>query len=165
MRRTLAVLAVGLTTLLGACGFQPVYAPGASARSLGNITIPEIEGRTGFLLRQELQKRVAAGATDPGAPARTLFLTLKEDLLPVVTRIDGFASRSDLSGTVVYYLSPAKPGDKAISGFIVVSVGLNQEGAPFGDVALQSDAEERLAVAIAERLHAEILLKSAAPKP
>lgn len=161
MRRTLAVLALGLTTLLASCGFQPVYAPGASGRSIGAITIPEIEGRTGFLLRQELLKRTQAGASDSNAPTRTLFLTLKEDLLPVVSRIDGFASRSDLSGTVVYYLSPAKPGGKAISGFIVVSVGLNQEGAPFGDVALQSDAEERLAVAIAERLHAEILLKSA----
>lgn len=162
MRKFLAVLGLAAAAMVAACGFQPVYAPGGSARSIGPVTVTEIEGRTGFLVRQELQKRFQPGAQHAGAQPRTLTLKLQEDLIGVVSRLDGFAARSDLFGTVAYSLSPAEPGGAAISGFVQVSVGLNQDGAPFGDVALQSDAEQRLAVAIAERLYAELLLKAAA---
>ncbi len=54
-----AVLLSALLAALGGCGFTPVYGP--ELANSGAISIPEIRGRTGHFLRQELLRTVGQG--------------------------------------------------------------------------------------------------------
>ena len=66
-----ALAAVGLSAVLGGCGFQPVYMPTASGkagvaqRELAAVYVPVIPDRPGQLLRQALQERFG---NDSGTP-------------------------------------------------------------------------------------------------
>ena len=52
-------------SLLSACGFSPVYKQGGAAAGLFNqMTVPVVEGRFGFELRERLIERLGAAAPD-----------------------------------------------------------------------------------------------------
>ena len=69
-------LALALASLLGGCGFHPVYgrqadgSPGPAEVELANITVSIIAGRPGQLLRQALQQRLAGDGSLAGSHYR-----------------------------------------------------------------------------------------------
>jgi LPS-assembly lipoprotein len=91
---------VGLSAVLGACGFQPVYMPTASGsagvaqRELAAVYVPVIPERPGQLLRQALQERFG---NDSGTPAAY-------DL-----RVSNLATRVRLTGSATYTLVAHDP--------------------------------------------------------
>lgn len=143
-------LASGLLVLT-ACGFSPVYSPGGSA--VGPVTIEQIDGRTGFFVRQELD-RYAALERGNVAP-KTLKVDLKQTFSSASFSVDGLAARTLLTLTASYTLSDASQNEPK-KGFVTTTIGYESLDQAYGDVALQADAEERAAKQIADRLWADL---------
>jgi LPS-assembly lipoprotein len=155
MRRR-ALLALGLALAAGACGFRPVY--DSQGSGIGPVSVSEIEGRTGFLVRQELLRRASLeqGAGEP----RRLDVRLVTQFAGTSNQITGYATRTQMIVSANYRLV----GSSAVEGFVQANVaydGLNQA---FGDVALQADAEERVAVQLADRIWMDLVRKAKADR-
>lgn len=141
------VCMVGLSAMLVGCGFQPVYSTQGSG--IGPVTIAAIEGRTGYYLRQELDRRAVLerGTASP----RVLSVKLTRGFTPAAQGTDGISTRNEMTVTATYVLAAAPPLP-AVTGTITTNVAYESLDQAFGDVALQADAEERVASQIAERL-------------
>lgn len=138
---------VGLSAMLAGCGFQPVY--NTQGSGIGPVTIAAIEGRTGYYLRQELDRRAVLeqGTASP----RVLSVKLTRAFTPAAQGTDGISTRNEMTVTATYVLAAAPPLP-AVTGTITTNVAYESLDQAFGDVALQADAEERVANQIAERL-------------
>lgn len=156
-----ALLAVCLAPL-AACGFTPVYGgQGAAFQNAGPITIPEIQGRTGHYLRNELARELGQGV--PGFPAGSLEIDLTQGVERLAFAPDQAASRSD-------YVGAAKWQMKSVSG-VVLAEGNVRERASFNfadfayaDLAAQTAAQERLATLLARSIRAEVLIAAGRKK-
>jgi LPS-assembly lipoprotein len=137
----------GLSVTLAGCGFQPVYSTQGSG--IGPVTIAAIEGRTGYYLRQELDRR-AVLEQGTGSP-RVLSVKISRTFAPAAIGTDGISARNELTVTATYVLDAAPPLPK-VQGAVEANVGYQSLDLAYGDVALQADAEERVAGQIAERL-------------
>ncbi len=138
---------VGLSVALASCGFQPVYSTQGSG--IGPVTIAAIEGRTGYYLRQELDRR-AVLEKGAGSP-RVLSVKFERIFTPAALGTDGISTRNEMTVTATYVLAAAPPMP-AIRGSVTTNVAYESLDQAYGDVALQADAEERVAGQIAERL-------------
>ncbi|GBF56688.1 LPS-assembly lipoprotein LptE [Candidatus Phycosocius bacilliformis] len=149
MTRKAAIAAVSaLTLLLVGCGFQPVYR--TSGSGIGPVNIAPIEGRIGYYLRQELNRR-AALEEERGADPRLLTVKLTRDFSPAAQGTDGISTRTELTVTVNYELAAAPPLPP-VRGSLTTNVAYESLDQAYGDVALQADAEERLATQVADRI-------------
>ncbi len=149
----------GLCAGLAACGFQPVYSTQGSG--IGPVTIAAIEGRTGYYLRQELDRRAVLeqGATSP----RVLTVKMTRSFTPAAQGTDGISTRNELTVTASYVLAAAPPLP-AVRGTIETNVAYESLDQAYGDVALQADGEERVAGQIAERLWLDLQRQVRAPR-
>jgi LPS-assembly lipoprotein len=158
MDRRGLLLALATLTVTGGCGFQPVYDRAGSG--VGPLEIPEIEGRVGYLVRQELLRR-AALETGPG-PVRRLDVRVVSEFTGVSTQITGFATRTQMR----VHANWRVVGADTKEGFVTTQVGYDGLNEAFGDIALQADAEERAATQLADRLWLDLVRKArAAPGP
>jgi LPS-assembly lipoprotein len=141
------ILTLAMITALTGCGFQPVYSTRGSG--IGPIEITTIDGRTGYFLRQELERRAVL---EQGSQApRQLTVKLSRSFTRAAQGVDGISLRNELTVNAVYTLSAAPPLP-AIRGTITASVAYESLDQAYGDVALQSDAEERIAGQLAQRM-------------
>ncbi|MGN6498886.1 MAG: LPS assembly lipoprotein LptE, partial [Tsuneonella sp.] len=80
MKRLIALILACLT--LSACALQPMYAGGSSgvvAQGLGAIEVPPIEGKAGWLMRNDLNDRLRQSGTH-GTPRYRLDVLLDDKL-------------------------------------------------------------------------------------
>jgi hypothetical protein len=140
---------------LAGCGFQPVYSTRGSG--IGPVSITTIDGRTGYFLRQELERRATL---EQGRQAsRQLTVKLTRVFSPAAQGLDGISLRTELTVTAAYTLSAAPPL-RAITGTITASVAYESLDQAYGDIALQSDAEERIAGQLADRIWLDLQRQS-----
>jgi LPS-assembly lipoprotein len=155
MKTAALSLAFGLIAALGACGFQPVYAARPDA---GTITVNEINGRAGYMLRRALQRELAAGL--PGINgAAVLDISLDEDLTRLTFTPDGAASRATVIAKGEYALTH---GDKVLEGDVNAETSFAVPDAPFGDIAAQTSASDRAMSELARKIADDMRLKLAA---
>lgn len=107
---------------LAACGFQPLYAPGAMpngatiAAELGAVRVAPIFERNGQLLRRYLQQRLEDG--QPGTPARYELRTG----LTIATDLQGYREDGTISRVRYLASSPftlvrlAEPQEEVLRG-------------------------------------------------
>ncbi len=137
-----------LIFLSSACGFQPVHSEGPYiAGSSGSISIPEIEGRQGHMLRRALLDQLAPGL--PGVESGVLTATLGESINRLTTRRDGSASRTSIRANAQYTLTYGKV---SLTGKQSVETNFNVTPSAFGDVAAQTAARDRLMLSLAEKI-------------
>ena len=152
-------LLASLTILLAACGFQPMYAPGAGANAIGPVQVTEIEGKARHVLRTELT-RILAPEND-GSPPMTLEISLIEQIAQLGLRVDESATRAELRLTANSILTPAEPSGRVMRGSVTTVVNYDIPTAAFGEIAAQDDARERAAETMAQRFRAELALRIA----
>ena len=152
------VLLAGLTLLLAACGFQPMYAPAGGGQAIGPVRIAEIEGKAGHVLRTELDRILAVENTG-GEPA-LLEITIAEQVTPLGIRIDESASRAEIRLIANYVLTPPNNA-QVMRGSVVTTVNYDIPTAAFGEITAQDDARERAAETMAQRFRAELALRMA----
>jgi LPS-assembly lipoprotein len=160
----LRALILGLAlTPLAACGFTPVYGTGPALADSGAISIPEIPGRTGHFLRQELVRTVGRGV--PGVTGSAeLEVTLKQGIERLAFAPDEAASRSDYVGTATWRLRGAN-GLLLASGGVTERASFNFADAPYADLAAQTAAQERLGSLLARSIREQILIEAGKPRP
>lgn len=148
------VLALGALLLAG-CGFQPVHtSTGLSGSTVSNISIPEIEGRSGHALRRELLAELAAGL--PGVEDAVLTVTITENIGRLAIRPDEAAARTDLVVNGRYVLDT---GETALSGSQRADTSFNVPTSAFGDIASQNAARDQVMILLAQRIADDLKLR------
>ena len=157
MRAFIASLAL----LLGACGFQPMYASSANGGgpAIGPVQVAEIEGKAGHVLKTELDRILAVEANAGGEPM-LLQISLVESVNRLGLRRDESATRAELRLTANYVLTPPNDG-RVMRGSVFAVVNYDIPEAAFGEITAQDDARERAAETMAERFRAELALRMA----
>lgn len=158
VRLVLCCLLLGGPLAASGCGFQPVYSP--SGRGIGPVDVALIDGRTGFLVQQELARKAALerGTT----PVRRLEVELTTSFIQTNQGSDGFFSRTQMTVAASWTLQgQAETPDGR--GAVSVMVGYDSQDQAFGEVALQADAEERAAVLLADRIWSDVATRAPLP--
>lgn len=151
-------LIAGLSLLLAACGFQPMYAQPGGGAAIGPVEVVQIDGMAGHVLKAELDRVLAV--ENNGGPPATLVITLSEQVTPLGIRVDESATRSELRLIANYVLTPAS-GERVMRGSVFTVVNYDIPTAAFGEIAAQDDARERAAETMAQRFRAELALRLA----
>lgn len=158
LRLASALLAAAL--LATACGFSPLYAERAGvSQALNDISVASGEGRTAYLLRQQLIERL--GARGDGGGAYLLETTITEQRRGFGVRIDDVATRYEIALSVAYTLRRQSDGSVAHKGvvqgaasFDTVSLAGGEQ--PYGDIAAEEKARERAAAQAADGLRLDL---------
>lgn len=148
----LSLAAIGLAiTGLSGCGFSPVYSADLSGKGAGTIAIPEIKGRSGYILRRELVRELATGL--PGVEQGTLLIELEEELRRLPLNLDGSAARTDILANARYTLDT---GDDAIIGEVDVFTSFSATDGQFADVAAQQDGFARAMRLLSQEISSDL---------
>jgi LPS-assembly lipoprotein len=138
---------------LAACGFEPLYAPGAPAsRMAGRVEVPVLEGADGFVMRERLTERLGT----PETPTHRLEVVLALETAGVALTTENVTTRFNVVGTADYALVPMAGGPPALSGQLRAVTGYS---APETDISVayaslssDRDARRRLARELADRI-------------
>ena len=148
-----ASFALALAALSG-CGFTPVYGP--ELKNSGSVAIPEIQGRTGHFLRQELVRTVGRGV--PGiAGSSELDIKLAESIGGVSFAPDQAASRSDYIGRATWTLRKGD-GTPIAAGLASETASFNVANLAYADISAQTAAQQRLADLLARSIRNQLLV-------
>ncbi|HVY03077.1 MAG TPA: LPS assembly lipoprotein LptE [Caulobacterales bacterium] len=148
--------------VLGACSFTPLYAPQASgAPAIGPVLVDEVPGRSGFAMKNALDKLFDAERGT--GPARRLAVKLDEGISGLGFRLDESATRSDLTLAATYTLYDVD-GTEVTEGRASAVASYDIPNSAYAEVAAQNDARDRAADMLAERIRAELAIKLSAKR-
>lgn len=154
MRPALIALLLAAAPLAGCAGFQPLYGEAGVTRGLAAVEVVAPEGRTGYLIRQQLDD---VFARSPGvAPTYRMNLVLGEARYPRGVRIDAVATRYEYVLTAAYTLTSIATGQPARQGNVRVELTYDSADQPYASIAAQQDAQERAAAEAARKIQLEL---------
>lgn len=147
---------------VAACGFEPLYDPGGPAAAAeGRVLVGTIDGEAGFALRRRLVDRLGAAA----APTHRLEATLDLHQVGVAITEEDVTSRFDVIGVAAWALYPIDGAAPVASGEAEAVAGYSAPGADvtsaFAVLSARRDAEERLALILADRIAQRIAVEAA----
>jgi LPS-assembly lipoprotein len=157
MRR---VISVAIASLLGACGFHPLYSGmnGGMSQTLSSIYVEPIPDRIGYELRNTMIDLLDGPGTASGASYR-LKLALSENTQGIALQNDATITRYNDTLTVTYELTDmagrvvTKGTETGLSAYNVLP---SSSSANYGTLAAQQDADKRAAQDIAERIRLDL---------
>ena len=142
------IAALVLATALGGCGLRPVY--GTGLEDSGPITVSQIDGRLGHRVRQELSRMLASGLPNV-EPGSRLTVEIDEGIQRLPLRLDDGVSRTAVKATAEIVLFDSK-GRIVVTGTETTSASFDTATSPYGDIALQNDARERVGRSLANNI-------------
>jgi LPS-assembly lipoprotein len=156
------ILGIGLLAL-AACGFRPLYGEGEPAAAMGgHVDVALIEGAPGFAMRERLTQRLGPAV----AATHRLETTLTLNRTGVALTQENVTTRYDVSGVATYRLVPVAGGPPVASGSVATvtgySVPAEAASSAFANRAAERDAEERLAVTLADQIVERLALSAGA---
>jgi LPS-assembly lipoprotein len=145
--------------LLSACGFEPLYDPAGPAEAVsGRVEVGVIQGAPGFTMRERLVERLGL----PEATQYRLAVDLAFQKQGVAITQKDVTSRFDVTGTAVWTLIPIGSDRAALSGEERATTGYSaptsDTSSAYAILSAQRDAEERLAVVLADRIARRVAL-------
>ena len=153
MRRAHALtLALGLMGSLGGCGLHPLYAGGGSAevaQGLGAVEISDIQGKSGWLMRQALADRVGVGGH--AAPRYRL------EGLGVLA--NDTVSRERRTLRARYQLIDIASGNILLDATAGSDAGVDIVSSEYATVAAEQTALENLTRVVADRIVTSLALQ------
>jgi LPS-assembly lipoprotein len=158
MRPVAALLAIALA--LSGCGLRPLYAGGANgsvAQSLAGIEVAPIPERAGWLVRNALVDRLAAGGTT--APRYRLEVELDDRIAGFGVRTDNAVTRERRTLRARYRLRDAGPaGTVLLDATAGSDAGIDVVSSEYATIAAEQSALERLSGQIADQIVARLAL-------
>ena len=134
---------------LGACGFEPVNAPGSGFSSLqGRILVDAPETREGFVLVQRLEERLGRG----GIQDFTLEHAINIRQQGLAVDPEGDVRRFNLLGRVDWALRRKETGDILASGVVENFTGYSATGTTVATLTAEQDARQRLMTILADQI-------------
>jgi|GEM_PF-227703 len=153
------ILGISSATL-SSCGFQPVY--GNTDALSGPIAINQIDGRIGHRLRQELARTLRSGL--PGvSEGAFLTVTASESIQRLNLQANDSVSRTTIVAAANYTLRDAD-GQTLLFGNVKTQTDYDVAVSEYGDIALQTDARERVALLLARRLQEQLTLDASSAR-
>lgn len=149
-----ALLALGAALGLGACGFQPVYAPGAPARALrGRVAVDPPGSRVGFFFATRVEERLGRAE----APEFRLGATIRQDVRELALTGTGGRERVAFEGVAEYRLR-GPDGRVLTSGRVDAFTSFTDIGTPVAARTARRDARRRLAGILADRVVEDLIV-------
>lgn len=147
---------------LGGCGFAPVYGTGGAAETLrGSVMVTAPDTVAGYRLRTRLTDRLGA----PSNPRYLLATTLARDETPATITVDGDTTRFNLNGNAEWTLTDTTTGQKLDGGQVSTFTSYSAAASTVATQTAQSDAQDRLTIALADLIVARVLITaSGAPQ-
>jgi LPS-assembly lipoprotein len=149
-----ALLTLLAAAPLAACGFTPVYAPGAQATALrGAVRMDDPETPDQFDIVREIEARFGR----PTTPLYDLSITprVTEDSLTVVGARD--ITRFNLIGTATYALRPVGSDSALLSGEVNSFTSYSATGTTVSTLTAERDARSRLMIILANLVVTRLL--------
>jgi LPS-assembly lipoprotein len=153
-------LALALPLLLAACGLQPMYAGGGSgavAQGLAAVQVAPIEGKAGWLVRNALADRMAAGGGT--APRYRLDVRLDDQLSGLGLLSDDTISRERRTLRARYQLVDLASGAIVLDATAGSDAGIDVVSSEYATIAAEQTALENLSRQVADRIATQIALK------
>ncbi len=140
--------------LLGACGFTPAFAPGRAAADWQNAVVVEAPDSVfGFRLRAQLMTTLGA----PTEARYTLRITPQTDPVPATITEDGDITRLNITGNAAWILVDRRTGAQVQEGLAQTFTSYSATGSTVATQTAESDARDRLAVALADLIFQQLL--------
>jgi LPS-assembly lipoprotein len=146
-------------SMLNACGLKPLYSGGTQGQVsniLGAVSVDPIEGKNGWLMRNAITDRLAAGSN---VSAR-YRLTIKLD-----DQIEGFGIRADDTVTrerrtlrARYQLIDLATGKAVLDATAGSDAGIDVVSSEYATIAGENTALENLTQKVAEQIVTRISL-------
>ncbi len=151
MIRVLALL--GLSLLLASCGLQPLYSGGSTgvvASTLGSVSVEPIEGKSGWLMRNALNDRLAASGND--APRYRLVVALDDDIEGFGVRANDTITRERRTLRARYQLIENATGTTVVDATAGSDAGIDVVGSEYATIAGENSALENLSQRVADQI-------------
>lgn len=151
-----------LALTLPACGLRPVYgggSHGAVARSLGNVEVQTIEGKSGWLVRNALNDRLAAMGGE--GPRYRLVVKLDDEISGLGLRRDAAITRERRTLRARYQLIDEASGAQVLDDTAGSDAGIDVVSSEYATIAAEDTALERLSQTIADQIVARLALFAA----
>lgn len=148
-----------LLLFLPSCALQPMYAGGRSgavAQGLAAVEIPAIEGRSGWLVRNALRDRFAAGGS--ASTRYRLDVRLDEKLEGLGVIGNDTVARERLTLRARYQLVDSTDNSILLDATDGTDAGVDIVSSEYAVIAAEQTAEERLAKDLADRITARVAL-------
>jgi LPS-assembly lipoprotein len=153
-KRSKKLLALIAATLLGSCGFRPLYAPGGQQdAAMSAIFVDVIPDRQGQLLREALQAHLE-GTDNAAAKRFTLSIAYAEHVEGVGIQNDNSSTRTRVTGDVTWSLKPLGIGASQIAGGKVRALDgydISNEQFFYADLSMEA-LNRRIADALADQI-------------
>ncbi len=153
---TIAVAA----SLIGACGFRPLYGGGGRsevAAELSSIRVSPIRDRLGQQVRNELLNQLNPG----GQAADTryvLTVRLRDSIQELAVEKDEVSTRANYRLNASYSLIDTETNERVFSDSSFVVSSYNILSADFATLVAERDAQERAAGQMAENITTRLAL-------
>jgi LPS-assembly lipoprotein len=145
--------ALAACSLLGACGFHPMYG-NALGPKLASIYVEPIAERDGYELRNSLIDALQSDG-DKAGKLYSLKISLNESSQGIALQNDATITRYNTNLEARYTLSDMK-GTVLTSGVQTELSAYNVVQSPYATLTAQQDASKRAALDVAERIHLEL---------
>jgi LPS-assembly lipoprotein len=150
-RRTLLL---GLLAL-PACGFTPAYAPGGTGTVLDDqVSVTGPDTVLGYRTRDRLERRLGL---PQGAARFALAITPTSERTAAAFTEEGLQSRVNLIGVSRYRLVEVATGTALATGTVDAFTGYSTTGSTVAARSAERDAEERLAIMLADLIMTRLL--------
>jgi LPS-assembly lipoprotein len=163
MMRRLAPI---LVLTLAACGLRPLYGGGASGTvgtTLRSVQVGPIEGRVGWLVRNELIDRLGDGGAT--GPRYRLDVTLDDNITGFGIRGDRAVTRERRTLRARYQLVDLANGGVVLDATAGSDAGIDVVSSEYATVAAEQTAAERLAEVVADQIVARLGVYAARTAP
>ena len=163
MKRS-ALLAVAALAL-SSCGLQPLYGDGAGgkvATTLSAIEVAPIDGRVGWLVRNELVERLGDSGN---APVYRLRVELDDNITGFGIRGDRAVTRERRTLRARYQLINLSSGAVVLDATAGSDAGIDVVSSEYATVAAEQTAAERLSEVVAQQIVGRIGLFAARTAP
>jgi len=157
-RRT-ALAALTSVSLLGGCGFEPIYGEGSAADNLrGSIEITAGKGREFFAMRERLVERF--GFVNTPKYRLSFSYDVSSEGLAVSTSAE--VTRFNLDGISKFKVEDVNTGAVVLTGTVTSKTAYSATSETFPTRVAEQDAQLRLALALADQIVTRV--SATAPK-
>jgi LPS-assembly lipoprotein len=148
-----------LSAALSACGLKPLYSGGSQgqvATMLGAVTVDPIEGKNGWLMRNALNDRLAAGGN--GETRYKLTVKLGDQIEGFGVRADDTVTRERRTLRARYQLVDLQTGKMVLDATAGSDAGIDVVSSEYATIAGENTALENLTQEVAEQIVTRISL-------
>ena len=143
--------------MLAGCGLTPVYGSGGAAEQWQNAVVVNAPDTVfGFRMRGRLEATLGAARS----PQFQLDVAPQLAPVPATITVDGDITRFNVTGNATWIVTTLS-GETVTDGLVQTFTSYSATGSTVATQAAESDAQDRLAVALADLIVQQLIVQGA----